>query len=319
MVALVSSPTWKVWHAVSPHLNLRNARAHASFTKFSVTPDELANEELRAKINECEAVVVDYNNSYAMEFYTNGPKFLIWGDEHCHTKEEVSGTEELHAKYDYVLVGAPFSTPKKDRYLYVSDECKARRLYFPPCVGDERPEALPWDQRLSRAILPSNICPHVYPFRWKCGQLASDGSPIDNLPHFKSVHEEFFKLLGTYKYGITCNSYKWLNYTVAKYFEMPWMGSVLIATPPSDKECKLIGFEHGKNALFTDNPHEALRFINDGSHEAISIAGAELMMKYHTASKRLDYITKLVERARSSSRLGLEDSAEIFEHLKHGG
>jgi hypothetical protein len=165
--------------------------------------------------------------------------------------------------------------------------------------------------------LVSNICPHVYSFRWKCGQLAKDGAPIEDVPHFTAVQNDFFKMLGKYKYAVTDNSPGWLNYTVAKYFEMPYMGAVLIATPPSDEECKLIGFEHGKNCLFTKDPHDVTRII-DGSytrcdaHESIAKAGAELMARYHTASCRLDYIATLA----SEDTLTLRDSVNIFTEVK---
>lgn len=325
MIALIVSPTWNQFHASSPQLNLINSKPHPSFVKFIVTPDGLASEETRATINTCEAVIVDYNNSYAMDFYTGGLKFLIWGDEHCHNMEEKAATEALYAKYDYILTGAPFSPPKSDKYFYINEESRQKRLFFPHCVPDARPEALEWDKRIPRAILPSNVCRFVYSFRWKCWQLASDGAPIDALPHFVKVHEDFFKLLGTYRYAITCNSQGWLNYTVAKYFEMPWMGSVLIAPPPLETERRLLGFESGKNAILTEDYRDVLRVIEGkftkcDSHEEISKAGVALMQRYHTATARLKYIAELVRWAQTrrsgGGKLALVDSADIFYRCK---
>ena len=318
MTALILSPTWREAHMCSPYMNLIEAAEHKAFKKFVVSPDKWSDEELRNDVNACDAVVVDYNNSYALDFYTNGPKFLIWADEHCHTADEVRGTEALHAKYDYVLVGSPLSPPKIPQYLYVNQETLAKRFYFPQCVPDVRPSAMDWASRVPRALLPSNVCPHVYRFRWKAGQLAGSGAPIDLLPHFQKVREAFLEHIGNYQYAITCNSSGWLNYTVAKYFEMPYMGAVTIATPLYEGEAQRLGFEHGKNIILTEDPHDIVR-IMDGSksfdREAISRAGVELMTKHHTASKRLDYLEKLVAKA-LGSKLNVADSVDVFMEVR---
>lgn len=318
MIALIVSPTWKIAHTSSPHMTLKESKDHKAFKKFIMTSDELESESVREQINACDGVVVDYNNSYAMDFYKNGPKFLIWGDEHCHTQAEVDGTEALHSKYDYVLVGTPQASQKTPPYLYVNEATLSKRLYFPHMVPDERPEAPSWEARLQRAVLPSNVCPHVYRFRWHCGQLSKDGAPIDLLPHFQKVRSEFLKHIGTYQYAVTCNSHKWLNYTVAKYFEMPYMGAVTVATPLHENEAKRLGFEHGKNIVFTVDPHDVGR-VMDGSfvvdRPGISKAGTELMTRYHTATKRLDYLEKLVARARAGKVTAM-DSFDIFAEVK---
>jgi hypothetical protein len=317
MIALVLSPTWaNHFHASSPQMNLIKARHHASFAKFILLPGELKDPEVQAAINTCEALVVCYTNSYSIDFYKSGPRFLLWGDDHSHSPEEVKETESLHNRYDYVLCGSPHAPHKSPPYHYVSDESWAKRLYLPHSVPDERPPSPMWESRQPRAVLPSNVCPVVYPFRWGCGELKSP--LIDDLPHFQKVHAAYFSHLGTYQYAITCNSHGWLNYTVAKYFEMPYMGCVTIATPLLDEESRRLGFEHGKNIIFSVDPREVPAIISGGGDYdrlAISSAGMGLMLTRHTATRRLDYIERLVARA-MKGHVTAADSYDIFAEGK---
>lgn len=319
MIGLIISPTWQTsrWHALSPHINLLNSSAHPDFRKFIVTPEKLRDEETQRQISECEAIIVDFNNSRHVGFYKNGPKFLIWVDAHCHTQKEVEHNENLFSLYDYVLCGSPWSPPKVPKYFYISNELKKKYVYFPHSVPDNAPEPLMWRLRLQRALLASNVCPHVYPFRWACGlEAKKGGAPIDLLQHFVHTRYGFLKHLSTYKYAITDNSYGWLNYTVAKYFEIPFMGCCLIATPNLDVDRKLLGFENGVNMLFTTRAKDAVRIIKSRApeHERIGLAGRRLMLNHHTVSKRLDYLKGLVRLARAGA-VTLDDSAILFSEV----
>lgn len=321
MIGLVISPTWlkSRWHALSPHINLLNSNEHPSFKKFVVTPDNLRNEDTRRALGECEAIIVDFNNSRHVGFYKNGPKFLLWVDEHCHTQKEVEHNENLFSLYDYVLCGSPWAPPKVPKYFYISEETKKKYVYFPHSVPDSAPEPLMWRRRLPRALLASNVCPHVYPFRWACGLEAKKGAPIDVLSHFIHTRETFLEHLGTYKYAITDNSYGWLNYTVAKYFEIPLMGCCLIATPNLEVDRKILGFEAGVNMVFTTSAKEAVRLIKSRSpdHERVGLAGRQLMLNHHTVSKRLVYLKELVGLARGG-KVTLDDSANVFRSVTFG-
>jgi hypothetical protein len=88
MIALVLSSAWPRYYASSPFLNLLKA-AHPNFSVIGALPHETTDEKFRAKVNACEALIVDDVLSTYMDFYKNGPKLMVGGDPHCHTSSQV--------------------------------------------------------------------------------------------------------------------------------------------------------------------------------------------------------------------------------------
>lgn len=318
MIALIISRNWDQFYASSPYLNLLRSE-HPAFQKFAVLPHELESEEIRTQINACEAVVCDDVNGHALGFYKNGPKFLVGGDEHSFTREAADNVEKLYSYFDYVLAGTPNATVNP-RHFHISKEAKLKQLYFPHSVADAGPDPLAWKDRYRKAVLTGDIHPEVYSFRHKCSQLTQN-SPIERLIHGKFVHEDYFRYISTYRYGITCNSPGWLNYTVAKYFEIPWMGTCLIAPPIPEWEQELLGFKSIENVVFVSDPEQVPKVIqtleaNDAG-KAYGEAGRELILKYHTVSKRLDYIKALIDDINFyGSTMTTEHSYHVFAEVK---
>lgn len=315
MIALVLSSAWPQYYASSPFLNLLKS-AHPRFSVMGILPHDTADEGFRYKINNCEALVVDDVNAIYFDWYKNGPKLMIGGDPHCHRPDQVERITREYDAMDYVLTGAVFSK-KLPRYLYPADELWNKHVYFPHMVPEGPAPAFPWGGRYDTALLSGSMDPAVYPFRWGCRELSQKGAPITLLGQNEVQHEGYFERLGTYKYAITCNSN--FEYTVAKYFEIPWTGSILIAPPLGTKEeAELIGFEHASNALFALNPEDATRMIvaaqADKHAEIIAAKGAEIMRKHHTTYQRLDYIDRLVTLIKAGG-FTPEDAKDCF--LKH--
>jgi hypothetical protein len=246
-----------------------------------------------------------------MDFYTNGPKLMIGGDPHAHDMKKVEQLEREYASVDYVLTGAVFSKKLSPPYFYPKEETRAKHVYFPHSVPDQMPVGLPWAQRNTIALLSGSVSQDVYPFRWQCREIARRGGQIELLDLNNFQHAAYFEHLGKYKAAITCPSV--FEYMVAKYVEIPWTGTVLIAPKVCKEESELMGFEHSKNVIWTDHAHSVSRAVEVAltQGENVARAGAELMQKSHTASRRLDYVVRLVERIKQGSFVP-EDAKDIF-------
>jgi hypothetical protein len=160
----------------------------------------------------------------------------------------------------------------------------------------------------------------VYPFRFECRVKSQNGAQITLLGPNEFQHENYFEKLGTYRAAITCNSI--FEYTVAKYFEIPWTGAVLIAPRISNEESELIGFKHNRNVIWVEECHSverAIEVLNDLADvtETISANGAELMRKSHTAYQRLDYIERLVRLIKAGG-FTPEDAKDCFLRHRQG-
>src|ERR1019366_1381333 len=163
--------------------------------------------------------------------------------------------------------------------------------YFPHSVPDDAPVGLPWADRHPRALLSGSVSQQVYPFRWACQKTHA----FNVLPPQGLGRDEYLAYLGTYRYAITCNSI--FEYTVAKYFEIPAMGAVLIAPPPSMDEMDLLGLRGGENCVWVKNAADVPRIIQgmkddtpqhkDSKHyfihheEQIAANGQDLMHTRH--------------------------------------
>lgn len=312
MIALAVSSAWDRYYASSPFLNLLRSN-HPKFLNLSALPHETKNAEYREKINKCEALVCDDVLVQFFDFYKNGPKLMVGGDPHAHRPEQVERLEREYAACDYVLTGAVFSRGKLPQYLYPTDLARAKHVYYPHAVPDKRPDALAWGKRYPTALLSGTLDPAVYPFRAAC----KDAKGITVLPPNNFQHEGYFETLGKYRAAVTCDSI--FGYMVAKYVEIPWMGTALIAPPTmSHEEQFLMGFSNLTNVVWAPDPSRISAMLGlPLGWEKIAEAGAELVAKHHTITKRLDYIALLVERIRSGSFVP-DDAKDCFLNLRKG-
>lgn len=323
MIALVLSSHWPRYYASSPFLNLFKAR-HPKFKLFAIQPHELQNQELMDEVCKCEVLVTDDINAHMLKGFP-GLKLMIGGDPHAHRLEQVKRLELEYSCVDYVLTGAVFCKRLTDRYMYPPAELWNKHLYFPHMVPDERPEVMAWQARDKTTLLSGSRDPAVYPFRAACNELAkSHRDTITNLEMNNFHHQAYFELVGRYRAAITCPSV--FEYLVAKYMEIPWLGTILIAPALTNEECELIGFMDGLNCFWVKSPEEvaivASRYQQASGEEllmpcAMADKGARLMER-HTAYLRLDYITKLVERIEKGNFVP-EDAKDCFLKHRTGG
>ena len=320
MIALVISSAWPRYYASSPFLNLLRA-SHPNFSVIGVLPHETTDEAFRFKVNQCEALVVDDVLATHMGFYTNGPKLMVGGDPHCHNSAQVERITKEYASIDYVLTGAVFSKKLSPPYLYPSEEARAKHVYFPHMVPDGPPPSYPWEGRHKTALLSGSMDKAVYPFRWNCRLKSQAGAPITLLGPNDFHHEAYFEKLGTYRYAVTCSSI--FEYMVAKYVEIPWTGSILMAPKVADEEAELMGFEDEKNVYWANDAAGVAYKVEELNKNAelaalISAKGAKLMRDHHTTYQRLDYVERLVRLIKAGG-FTPEDAKDCFLKHRQGG
>jgi hypothetical protein len=316
VIALVLSSAWPRYYASSPFRNLLNS-SHPDFVVLGRRAEETLTEEFRATVNACEALVVDDVLAPFMGFYTAGPKLMVGGDPHAHRPDQVERLEREYASVDWVLTGAVYSK-KLPQYLYPREETRAKHVYFPHSVPNEKPEAPKWRDRIPSVLLSGSMSKDVYPFRWQCNQLMDCVLLHGN----EFQHEAYFEKLGQYQAAVTCNSV--LEYTVAKYFEIPWMGCVLMAPPPSAEECELLGL-NARTFQALKDPSEigthvvCMRDEQFGEGYAnMAEAGKQIMERYHTVNKRLDYVKDLVKYMKGTGFKPEDAKGIFFDHRMRG-
>lgn len=301
MIALIVSAKWPEYYASSPFNNLLRS-SHPRFKTFALLPGDLSSESVQHQINECEAIVVDDVLALKCGFYKNGPKFMVAGDGHAHTNDDAKLRDAQYQSVDYVLTSGYFAK-KLPQYHWPLEQSRARRLFCPHTVpGHLPPPVTPFNLKVRRALLSGSISKEVYPFRKEV--LASHARGVEVLTWGQTNHSAYFAKVSTYWFAITCPSV--FECALAKYFEIPWCGTVLIAPSISQEEAELLGFKHEKNMVFVSSAADVSAIVSDlrkeeGLYERVTTEGQRLMTHSHTVEKRLEYIAALVDSVRAGT------------------
>lgn len=158
-------------------------------------------------------------------------------------------------------------------------------------------------QPVNRIILSGVIEKTIYPFRYHISRI-SKKYPIDVLEHLsykKAKHKIFghryIKYLNKYIAGITCCSCEKTPYIVAKFFEIPASGALLMAYDEFVKEpLSKLGFVDGENYISVNfkNIEEKIKFVLDKNNreliDKIRLNGYNLIWNNHTLTHRVQII-----------------------------
>lgn len=314
---LFVSAKWVEYYAASPFRNFLQVPSdhHPAFKIHAVSADTFTEEFMEA-VQSYKGIVVDEVFATHFSFF-KGPKLLIDGDPHRNRYEDLKAQRERYNSVDYILTCAMPGHQVLGRYYLSPQERDFKFLYFPHFVAEPFPfTPVPWEQRDPRALLIGSRDPLVYPFRSRTDDLSGKETlavarvlaPVD-----------YLALLKKHKSAYTCHSI--FNYTVSKYFEIPWTGAVCIGQTPSYDHLDLLGFVSGENCAFVDNPEQAVmaaRIIgNDAGHwEHIALKGKELVESRHTAWCRMNYLEKVLDRM-DAGTFNLKDQYDIFASAHH--
>ena len=228
-------------------------------------------------------------------------RLRLGGDLHRFSAAEQNQFAAATAEYDMILSAYRFASPENPPlcYHWPTDEVRRKLVFFPHCVPDAYP---PSSGERNGGLLSGNIDKAVYPWRaWVKTVLSS----VDVLPHpgyedpatMATARDSYFATLSRYRAAFTCNSV--LDYTVAKYLEIPYCGCVLIAAEPNPVDAMLLGLVNGVNCILIHGQDEStLRTIyarvlaGDAAH--IAEKGRLLATGKHTARDRLGYLKRLI-------------------------
>ena len=131
------------------------------------------------------------------------------------------------------------------------------------------------------------------------GYKRSEGSSKD-LPHFPETFLETIDFVKKYSIGFTCGlDPEKYNYAVAKIFEIPTSGQLLMVNEELSKYLELLGFKDNVNCLFYNesNMKEKVNYVlnmNKDDVNSIRKAGHELNIKHHTLDRRCEFLNNIV-------------------------
>lgn len=312
MFGIIISDAWPQYYSSSPFKNFLDipTKAHPDFEIIPMNSSKLESEEFRESVKKFSALVVDEVWVSHMSFYTQGPILMIDGDPHRHDQAAAWKLESKYNLATYVLTGA-HEEIKHPRYYYPKEEIRKQKfLYFPHFTPGIKCPDFFWEQKTAQAALSGSIS-EVYPFRKKVSDERFRN--VYTIPFQSSNHFEYFNKMSLYMAGITCPSI--FYYTVAKYFEIPWCGSVLMAPKPAKDEAALLGMIDNVNVLFVEDLNTLRIWLQDiSSLKPIAEKGRELMLNRHTVFHRLEYLSSVIKKILSGN-FSIGDEKTIFTNI----
>lgn len=197
--------------------------------------------------------------------------------------------------------------PYKTAFLSKYGEFRDKLIFFPHFVDDEY--VLKARPKNSKCLVSGATCAKVYPLRTKLASYAFSNAyknKFSFLPHPGYMKAPTSNDIVGHKYldylsGFTCAiaTPSIFDYTVAKYFEIPAAGTLLVAKASPDLE--ELGFIDGKNFICIDDKNALDKvthiLYSTSNYDSIRDAGRELVLsnytKTHAYRKLVSYIENL--------------------------
>ncbi|BEV11619.1 hypothetical protein ATDW_21150 [Asticcacaulis sp. DW145] len=242
------------------------------------------------------------------------PKMIVTDDLHRffrnYSREYYS---EVHASTpvlsDYCLAKPISALP-----LSVNEVARSQMIYCPNYTA-HYPWHKPHSERKALGIA-GTLSEAAYPLRTRMIKALAD---LDPRPERSELREKFIEVLGEYRIGLTDDvAY---GSIVAKYFEIPMAGSLLIAPEPhSEIEKLILGFSDDNSALIPrariyDDVYVE-KIVRDAvgdleGTEARAIRGQQLSMRRHTVEARVRYIWSIFQRINAGT-WSIRDQFDLF-------
>ena len=152
-------------------------------------------------------------------------------------------------------------------------------------------------------VLLSGSCTSSYPARKFMIKLQEKNLNIDRLKQSANViGDDYLNYLKRYLCCFTCCSYSYTPYIVSKFFEIPSVGSLLLAYDVHVKDqLKELGFIDGENYISCDltNMNDKINYIVDPKNrneiDKIRKNGYDMIWKNHTLIERMKDLTKYID------------------------
>lgn len=316
-LGLVIDKAWGDYYAMSPYRNLLDSSGYGMKT-FHVSKD-IRNSDPDAwdEILSCDGLAVSVGLEQVLRDSFDGPILSIGDDIHRFDKAGMDVLLTEIQSCDLFLTPYALARPYAEHpYWYLPADIKSSRLaIYPNCApaGD-----LSESRAQERRALLTGRVNKVYPVR-EC-MLEVGANLVEQLEFKELLGEAYFQEVGRYRIGLTCNS--WLDSTVAKYYEIPWAGSLLMAPLPKDPlERTLLGFEDSVNMLAvaaSDFERGGSKFraklnwaLSSEEADQIQLAGRDLVREMHTVRSRIQYLIALLMRILDGG-FHVDDQFDIF-------
>jgi len=228
--------------------------------------------------------------------------------EDLHDGEEQSKQNKLEAFSMFHTVLASYGYVFDQYYPELSMK---RVVWLPHSASPDF--LLPYNDHPENAIFLSGAVNDNYPLRQRVKGLSDSGSyPIVVQPHpghrcdfdyrtNTGVGREYAMRINTYRVAFTdCSKYK---YSIAKYFEIPATGALLLADRAISKPLRAIGFIDGTNyiGVSDDDLEKKLAYVLDDSNrdelDEIRRNGQRLVWQKHKTSDRARLIDEICTAA----------------------
>lgn len=302
-IAVCVSSSWENYRAFSP-CGFLLTKYHEKFDHYIINPlGDNNQEELIAEIKSKYDCIVscEYAWRYVGDF--KGLKLAIVDDLHRWGRQRFQHDTDILSWADIILSTYHFTDKHASYPGSISTEQRRKFVYFPHFSNDIV-DGLPDFENREFAIVPGAYIENFYPMRFLSHRIPGIAIPgMNGLPEL--ARKDFIRQIGCYKVGIICNST--LRYTVAKYFEIPMAGTVLLASDiPHPLEKYLLGFCESNSSLIPLSKEENLEYITEEAYKIVSDRdkwielsnnGRSLVRDRHTVSSRYRYLFSIISSA----------------------
>lgn len=332
---------WDVYHTNSPYNLLNRVQA----VGFPVHPVEMPDDqeapdawmtvrrhwdaEAGDVLKNCDAIICD-EHTYQAFPDVRCLRLLLLNDIHCWDTAHLEFRMAALRWCDYALSAYLLSSPE-DVLLSIPRKARNNFLFFPHYVSDASFFWQPVDERLP-IVIPGSWKDTIhntnsgydalYPLRVTCHRTSifkESCRASSKIQGNALYREKFSQLLSRYLIGVTCNLT--LDYSIAKYFEIPASGALLYAGDiGSELERHLLGFDESNAFLVPKEKNRDIEYherclrelVADRERVAdLAQCGQALIRRRHRLQHRLDYLQSLVSRI-IEGRFVIADQFDLF-------
>lgn len=331
-ILIVLDKSWAYYYAGSPYHYLSRIQEQGFQVLTISTPTTL--EERRAvedAMATASAIICD-EATYAAFPDARCLRLLLIDDIHCWNAEHQERRMAAVKWADLTLSDYIFSRPEAVLRHGIPRSARNRFVFFPHFIVGNQFCWVPVEERLP-IIIPGSWRDTFhstnkgfdasYPLRITCRRTpifqALAETYSEKSPKKASYRSEFIEFMSDYLIGVTCNLQ--LEYTIAKYFEIPAAGCLLYASDmTSSLERSLIGYDETNSVLVPRDRIYDVAFHDQRLRELLNAPdlvanlarnGQAVVRQRHCLSHRLRYLRALVAKM-TSGNFHIADQFDLF-------
>lgn len=248
-------------------------------------------------------------------------KFFHVDDMHQSGAKTKEHRLRIFKNFDYIFCSYEYCFKN-----FFKDINPGKTIWYPHSIKDDFKVSFNFEPE-QKLLLSGNIDENIYPARYKVKTIYdSKHLPIDFLEHkgyssrqkHNIIGKKFIEHLSKYICCFTCCSNKKTPYIVAKFFEIPASGSLLLAYDEHiKKHMSRLGFKDGVNYISCtiNNIEQKIKWVLDPTNkrevDQIRLNGYLLVWSKHTQSDRLKIIDEI-----ANELITANEYEKVLESLK---